>query len=237
MQDLRLGANQDQRLSFLNGRMASFLAGKKSKMPPFRLSNLILKGWGNLHGQTVKSANSRTLAPWFAELAEEFLGDSPEHKSIKKLTATLRDIYALIYSAVFFVGRGEDASPRSDNKVRHPLPVCQRVRQQQQSAPFPYYPQAAPHATSPRAERFDKLPIHPELLRGGNDGSVAASLERYFARAERRDCAAQGVDALRAGCAAEVFLFLLHLAQAKPRSSHIVKMHVGLFQGTECIDC
>ena len=107
MQDLRLGANQDQRLSFLNGRMASFLAGKKSKMPPFRLSNLILKGWGNLHGQTVKSANSRTLAPWFAELAEEFLGDSPEHKSIKKLTATLRDIYALIYSAGFFLSDGE----------------------------------------------------------------------------------------------------------------------------------
>jgi len=105
-----LGNTQEVRLRALNHRYSVWASKTKvsSIMPPILLSNLTVSQSGKhivqLHGPTVKAANTRDMMPWIAELASEFFaGTSLEHSSMRKVTGALVECYSILYGADMFL--------------------------------------------------------------------------------------------------------------------------------------
>ena len=97
VRDVRLGANQQQRLDLINTRLRSFYSRnpKLHKLPKITLNNLEgSNGWAELVGSAIKAAQTRAAAPFFAELAREFFNsDTPEDLNTCRATSSMRDIY------------------------------------------------------------------------------------------------------------------------------------------------
>lgn len=107
----RLGANQNARLRNINARMLAWYCAHPGshRLPPIFLSNLTNKdGWHDLTGPTVKAANTRAAAPFFATLAREQMTDgSPLHQTVCAVTKHLADLYGLMDNAPMFLDDAE----------------------------------------------------------------------------------------------------------------------------------
>lgn len=102
----RLGMRQDLRLRAVIDIMQRFYDEHPGthRLPPIRLSNVLLDGWAELHGPTVKAANTRAAAPVFAHLAMRFFTeDTPLHVSLRAVTAKLKEFYDIVYSQEIFM--------------------------------------------------------------------------------------------------------------------------------------
>ena len=113
-----LGNNQGARLDALNGHMACFYDAHlgSHRLAPIKLSNIMLDGWAELHGPTVKAANTRAVALVFAYLAERFLvGLDQLYVSLRLLTSLLQEFYEIWYAEPLFMSENAIA------RIRH---VC-----------------------------------------------------------------------------------------------------------------
>ena len=108
----RIGRNMEERLAELNRRLVAFydLRPNYHRMPEIRQSNLLLDGWHQLHGQTVKAASTRALVPWLVEMAETFHDtDSPYDRLVQRVFRALESFYRFLYVAGVFLYIGERA--------------------------------------------------------------------------------------------------------------------------------
>ena len=83
-------------------------------MPDIKLSNIYLSEVGStfadLHGPTVKAAQTRCLMPWIADLAEKHFASSSQHdKSIRKVTRSISSFIDVLYSVDFFLTEDQKA--------------------------------------------------------------------------------------------------------------------------------
>ena len=105
--DSRLGPTQAERLEETNRRLLHFYSSQPggNRMPPLKLQNLASKGWGLLHGRTVKAANCRALAPFLMELAMALYDNNEDeyHRCVRRLTGGMVRFFDLIYSAGVFL--------------------------------------------------------------------------------------------------------------------------------------
>ena len=62
--------------------------------------------WACLHGPVVKAANCRQMSPLFELWARKHLPDSPENRSIVKVTSRLNEVYHILYNNPMFMSRG-----------------------------------------------------------------------------------------------------------------------------------
>ena len=89
-------------------------------MPKILEKNLVLNGWGDLHGPAIKVANTRAAAPWLRDLCRDHCGGdhfcffklffidsflkiycggaSLEDRTVCQLTQDLVEFYHLLYS-------------------------------------------------------------------------------------------------------------------------------------------
>ena len=105
-----LGVNQQIRLDAVNANLFAYYARHPgcNRMPAIALSNCTLEGWGFLHGPTVKAANSRGLVPWLGELSLElFAADTNYHISVRKICASLKNMYDVLYCGRRFLSDPE----------------------------------------------------------------------------------------------------------------------------------
>ena len=111
VRDVRLGANQQQRLDLINTRLRSFYSRnpKLHKLPKITLNNLEgSNGWAELVGSAIKAAQTRAAAPFFAELAREFFNsDTPEDLNTCRVTSSMSDIYEIIAGGAMFLTQDE----------------------------------------------------------------------------------------------------------------------------------
>ena len=104
--DYGIGANQQERLDFLNADLDRFHQTNKSssQLSDLRLQNLVLDGWSNLNGKLVKAANTRQLAPWVLEISIRFFtGPHAWHSSLKKVGVAINKMYSLMAASEFFM--------------------------------------------------------------------------------------------------------------------------------------
>ena len=73
------GNNQQERLDFLNAEIVAYygLYRVSHKLPCLKLSNLISDGWPDLHGPTVKAANTRAVVPYVKESQQSARDSNP----------------------------------------------------------------------------------------------------------------------------------------------------------------
>ena len=106
-----LGRTQEARLGQINQRLKDFYAlhPGSSRLPVLKLSNLVdAQGWSVLCGQVVKAANTRGLAPFLVELAEEFhSGEERYDVLVRRVAAVLNRFYQILYGADFFLTNEE----------------------------------------------------------------------------------------------------------------------------------
>jgi hypothetical protein len=78
-------------------------------MAPLRLVNLVASGWSVLHGQTIKAANTRALAPFLVELSEELYPDDTDDYSrlVKRVCRSWNRFYEILYNGGVFLNAGE----------------------------------------------------------------------------------------------------------------------------------
>ena len=101
-----LGDTNQARLDSVNEWIRGWYAEHPggNRLPAFLLQNL--RGadkWWNLHGPSIKAANTRQAAPAFAALARECLvSDSLEHRLAVEATCLLEEWYDLLATAPMF---------------------------------------------------------------------------------------------------------------------------------------
>ena len=102
----------------LNGNMNRFYDARlgSHRLAPIKLSSIMLDGLVELHGPTVKAANTRAVALVFAYLAERFLvGPDQLYVSLRLLTSLLQEFYEILYAEPLFMSENAIA------RIRH---VC-----------------------------------------------------------------------------------------------------------------
>ncbi len=107
LQKAALGPNRAARLAHINGFLRQWYAERPGshRVPPLRLTNVRgPDGWADLHGPTIKAANTRGLAPLVRDLArEQFVSGSREDTAVVALCDGLADFYSALYAAPLFL--------------------------------------------------------------------------------------------------------------------------------------
>ena len=101
-----LGANQHQRLAYINQWMKSWYDENTGtpRLPLLKLENLVLSNWAELHGPAIKAANSRHAAPLFAALARECCTEPTSHdEAVIEVTSRLEEFYDILDTASMFL--------------------------------------------------------------------------------------------------------------------------------------
>ena len=119
--DLRLGANQGERIDRFNTEMNTWYAARpgSNRLPAIKLSDIRKLGWGELHSPAIKAAMTREAAPFFCDLAERLYSaaPTPQEASTIQLLRELKAFYEVLASQGMFM------SPASVRRLRL---VCER---------------------------------------------------------------------------------------------------------------
>ena len=107
VRDRRLGPNQQSRIGSVNQRLLAWYAlhPGSHRLPHLTLQSIVNKGgWHELAGPAVKAANTRGSAPFFASLARAYWEDAdPLGRAVRRVTATLAEMYALMAESPMFL--------------------------------------------------------------------------------------------------------------------------------------
>ena len=94
--DLRLGANQGERIDRFNTEMDTWYAARpgSNRLPAIKLSDIRKDGWGELHSPAIKAAMTREAAPFFCDLAERLYSaaPTPQEASTTQLLSELKNV-------------------------------------------------------------------------------------------------------------------------------------------------
>eukprot|EP00959_Pyramimonas_sp_CCMP1952_P237961 4972750-Pyramimonas_sp.AAC.1 len=102
----------DDRLAKINSDMSARYASRpgSNRLPRITKNMLASDGWANLHGPTVKAANTRQAAPAFKDLGDRYLGNSRKDVSIKAVLTTLAAIYSIMWDGPMFLDQSSQDS-------------------------------------------------------------------------------------------------------------------------------
>ena len=155
-----LGATRQQRLDQVKAYMTSWYEEHPGtyRLPDIRLSNLRQDdGWSELHGQTVKAANTRASAPMFVDMVKHFFTeDSEEHRSVIAICNHVNKVYEIMYASSMFMTAAETAALRTSvlQVGVHWLVLRESCRTAGILA----------FKVSPKAHRFQHLPLWSQVL-------------------------------------------------------------------------
>ena len=111
VRDVRLGPNQQSRMDVINTKLKGFYSRHKhlNKLPKLKLQNIVgSSGWAEMSGPAIKAAGTRSSAPFFRELAEEYFnGDSQEDRDVRRITSKLERFYDIIGNAPMIMNDDE----------------------------------------------------------------------------------------------------------------------------------
>ena len=109
--DVLPGATIDARLAFLNADIDAFYKTHhvKEKVPKLAMSNLKSDAYPELHGNGIKAATTRMLAPYAVSLQQRAttLRATPKNKHMQKVAQHLKGVYDLVYTAGTFLNDNE----------------------------------------------------------------------------------------------------------------------------------
>ena len=100
LQDGRLGSNRGERLATLNGRLKRWYNANlgSNRLPPIRPGNLVADGWADLHGPTIKAANTRGAARLFRDIWRDYARPANDRDAaISELLNSLVALYDALY--------------------------------------------------------------------------------------------------------------------------------------------
>ena len=103
--DARVGANKEERLEAINARREQFYDARpgSNRLPKIMITNCTRDGWGNLAGPAYKAAKVRCAAPFFRDVVFHYCGSmSDRDQQLRRVTASLDDLYSLLYEAPMF---------------------------------------------------------------------------------------------------------------------------------------
>ena len=103
-----LGRNRAERMAVVNRWMTNWYDQNpgQHRLPELRQPSNVRQadGWADLHGPTVKAANTRAAAPLIRDLAAEFFGRDLEFdRRIVAVSAKLAEFYELLYGCHMFM--------------------------------------------------------------------------------------------------------------------------------------
>ena len=126
-----MGRNKKERLRGINERLKQFNKDYPSSacINNIREENILLaSGWAELHGQTIKAASCRHLAPFVNQLCDDFFsGDDLFHKSVKKVANSMCHVYDVLYRTDTFMSEAE--SDELEQALQHLGKHMQLLRQ------------------------------------------------------------------------------------------------------------
>ena len=106
---IALGPRRADRLQAINTWLANWYSAHpgSNRLCNIRLTNLQLEGWYELHGPTIKAANTRGAVPAFRDLCREYCtSGSPEDVATLDLIGSLDDFYKVLYTSGIFMTPG-----------------------------------------------------------------------------------------------------------------------------------
>ena len=105
------GSSQEQRLAFVNEDIKGFYSTQHvpHRMPPIKMSNLLLRGFPELHGPAIKAANTKALVPFVLDLQRRAVAQDPSmlNRQAYKVVQSLARAYEIMYNAEFFLTAAE----------------------------------------------------------------------------------------------------------------------------------
>ena len=109
--DVIPGANQENRLDFLNDDIKGFCSthNVQNRVPLLKLSNIFREGFPELHGRAIKAANTRSLVAYALDLQKRAVDIDPNdvnHHALK-IVQSLQTVYDILYSGEFFLTPNE----------------------------------------------------------------------------------------------------------------------------------
>ena len=114
--DARLGRNIAERLAVLSNRLSTFYSSRPriARLPELRQQTLTnQQNWACLSGVVVKAANTRALAPWMVEIADEFYSRGTEHdRLVQRACRAMQRFYSILYTGTAVFTEGESAELR-----------------------------------------------------------------------------------------------------------------------------
>eukprot|EP00959_Pyramimonas_sp_CCMP1952_P455407 9471505-Pyramimonas_sp.AAC.1 len=105
--EARLGANQTARMKAINDLMRDFYTRNpgSNRCPDIKVNNLTDSvGYSNLSGAAFKAANTRGLAPFLVELADQHCdSDSQKDRFVRRACVHWNAFYMIVYSSGMFM--------------------------------------------------------------------------------------------------------------------------------------
>ena len=109
-EDERLGPNQNSRLDAVNALLDTFNSESKAtlRIPKFKMSNLNLEGWSELHGPLYKSAICRHCAQFSLYFAQRYYTTNDDFDiAVLAANRALCRVYDILYTAGTFLSHSE----------------------------------------------------------------------------------------------------------------------------------
>jgi len=101
------GANQDQRLAFINDDIKAYYSARRvqHRLPPLKMSNVMKCGFPDLHGPAIKAANTRALVPYALALQQRAARIEPTviNRHALKVVESLNEAYTIMYDGEYFL--------------------------------------------------------------------------------------------------------------------------------------